>query len=267
MFESILDNVEAKDTSSSDRIKKADMERLMNQEDNINVEPEKYKHLFVISYAVDYYKMDRQSGYLETIRDDFKEGLEVLREEMSKVLGPDNFKASLVLIQEHNNYTQHTLDLYNQLEIPINNNIDDPFINWGNDRARFDVEDGIRVNLRFQFNLKGKSVRFYTKFMRRFIPIVARMMRRTDKDLSHSEVQCYTFLLPEWANDPEVVFFCELDELYDELIVSYKNDITFVYALARSYCAINKVHDEEYKYFIDAFRKESEHLTDILNKK
>ena len=91
------------------------------------------------------------------------------------------------------------------------------------------------------------------------------MMKRTDKDLTHFEVNCYTFLYPEWALDPDLEYFCSLDELADELTVSvYTNGINFVEYFARTYCAFNKIRDDDYGKYFQEFRNESERLTKIL---
>ena len=244
LFESILDKVGATDLSSADKIKKSAQEKIRDEKSSIDIESEKYQYLFVISYVVDFFKMDRQSGYIENVRDDFKNGMDDLNDALESLLNQDDFKTSLILVKENNNYTKHTLELYDRLEIPIVNYQNEEIINWGNDRSRFDIDDGIKINLRIQFNLKDKSVHFYTKFMRRIIPPLTRMMIHTDKDLTHSEVQCYTFLRPEWANDPSVEYFCSLDELADELTISYRNEITFVQYFAGTYCAFNKIGND-----------------------
>ena len=148
LFESILDKVGASETSSAEKIKTSEDEKIQRDKDSIDIEPEKYQHLFVICYVVDFYKMDKEKGYIEKVRDDFKNGLDDLNEALSSILDSDDFKTSLILIKESDNFTQHTLDLYNQLEIPIVNYRDEKIINWGNDRGRFDIDDGIKVNLR-----------------------------------------------------------------------------------------------------------------------
>ena len=269
LFESILDNIGSVESSSAEKIKSEDETRIAQEKENVDIEPEKYQHLMIVSYAVDYYDMERKAGYIETVRDDFKNGVDDLQDAMSRLLKEDDFKVSLVLIQEDsvNTFTKHNRELYKLLEIPILNYEDENFINWGNDRARIDVEDHITINLRIQFNLKDKSVHFYTKFMRRIIPPLSRMMIHTDKDLQHSEVQCYTFLKPEWALDPRLEYFCSLEDLADDLTISYRNEITIGSQIPRTYCVFNKVPDEECNFYFKEFWKEGERLTRILQQK
>ena len=174
LFESILDQMDATDARSSERVRREMTDRFQYETNNPAVEPEKYRHLFVISYVVDFIRMEREAGYMEKVRDGFHNGLEDLRETMTALFAPNDFKTSMIVIGPGRGYTEHTLEVYRQLDFPIVSN-DEPFLSYGTDSARLEV-GGFTVNLRVQFNLRDKSVRFYTKFMRRFIPIAARMM-------------------------------------------------------------------------------------------
>lgn len=86
LFESILDKVGATDLSSADKIKKSAQEKIRDEKSSIDIESEKYQYLFVISYVVDFFKMDRQSGYIENVRDDFKNGMDDLNDALESLL-------------------------------------------------------------------------------------------------------------------------------------------------------------------------------------